>query len=578
MKAIKHAFSSVVDSLLERIERSPASDRLLLRVLFFVIIFSGAATIYLANQSHTATTPVSGGVLREGIVGTPRFVNPVLANTRADHDMTALIFDGLMKIDINGNLVPNLAESVTVSEDGLTYNVVLRQDIYFHDGQAVTTDDVLYTLRLIQDPDLKSPLRGNWSGVLLEQVSDNELNILLEEAYAPFIENFTVGILPSHLWSTLPIEQIPFSQLNTEPVGAGPFKVAAARRDPAGVIQGYTLEAHRDTPDAPAIERILVLFFEDQAGVLENLRAGELDASAYVSNDALASVLENDNLTAISEPVPRTFAAFFNQNRSAVLRDDAVRKALSLTVNREILVETALFGQGVPINGPVLIPQAAVESENDSDQATSTVTIPTEPRAILEAAGWRENNQGRLEKQIDDNTEILQVTIRTSNAPLFIEISNQLRRYWEAIGVEVSLEQFDQSDLVQSVIRPRDFEVLLFGLDMNRSYDLYPFWHSSQQDDPGLNIAQYTNLTVDDLLEEARLETNRASSTMLRNEAARIISDEYPAVFLFQPYTTYVVNRNFVLPSLAGLARPSDRFSNTNDWYTDSAELWNIFR
>ena len=266
-------------------------------------------------------------MLREGIVGTPRFVNPVLANTRADHDMTALIFDGLMKIDTSGKLVPNLAESVTVSDDGLTYNVVLRQDIYFHDGQAVTADDVLYTLRLIQDPDLKSPLRGNWSGVLLEQVSDNELNILQEEVM-PFIENFTVGILPSHLWSTLPIEQIPFSQLNTEPIGAGPFKIAAARRDPAGVIQGYTLEAHRDTPGSPAIERILVLFFEDQTTVLENLRAGELDASAYVSNDALESVLDNKNLVAISEPVPRTFAAFFNQNRSAVLRDDSESSAV----------------------------------------------------------------------------------------------------------------------------------------------------------------------------------------------------------------------------------------------------------
>ena len=443
MKAIKHAFSSVVDSLLGKIENNPISDRLILRALFFVIIFSGATAIYLANQTHTATTPVSGGVLREGIVGTPRFVNPVLANTRADHDMTALIFDGLMKIDTSGKLVPNLAESVTVSDEGLTYNVVLRQDIYFHDGQAVTADDVLYTLRLIQDPDLKSPLRGNWSGVLLEQVSDNELNILLEEAYAPFIENFTVGILPSHLWSTLPIEQIPFSQLNTEPIGAGPFKIAAARRDPAGVIQGYTLEAHRDTPGSPAIERILVLFFEDQTTVLENLRAGELDASAYVSNDALESVLDNKNLVAISEPVPRTFAAFFNQNRSAVLRDDSVRAALSLAVDRDTMVETALYGQGVPITGPVLIPEAEVESVDDSDQATSTIATPQDPRLILEAAGWRENNQGRLEKQIDETTETLQVTIRTSNAPLFMEVSNQLRRYWEAIGVEVSLEHFD---------------------------------------------------------------------------------------------------------------------------------------
>ena len=113
---------------------------------------------------------------------------------------------------------------------------------------------------------------------------------------------------------------------------------------------------------------------------------------------------------------------------------------------------------------------------------------------------------------------------------------------------------------------------------MNRSYDLSPFWHSSQKDDPGLNIAQYTNLTVDDLLEESRVATSSDARTEYRIEAATTIANEHPAIFLFQPYTTYVVDKDFVIPSMIGLAKPSDRFSNMSEWYTDSDELWNVFR
>lgn len=575
MKFFRPARYSLFHSLFRKTELTPPTDRLLLRLLFFVIIFSGAWYLYTVNEMYSEEIPVSGGVLREGIVGTPRFVNPALANTHADHDMTALVYSGLMKLGADGTLEPDLAESVTIAEDGMTYNVVLRQDIYFHDGRPVTAEDVVYTIRLIQDPDLKSPLRGNWTGVEIETISDSEFNIILEEPYSPFIENFTVGILPAHLWSELPTEQIPFSQLNSEPIGSGPFQVSDASRDPSGVITGYTLTSYRNHTEAPNIETIAVSFFENEQAVIAAFTEGLLDASAYISNGRLSDVTDLSEYTVISKPLPRVFAVFFNQNRNPALRDAAVREALAISAPRDAIIEEVLFGQGVPMTGPIKTASNTLESVQGSD-ATSTEAV-TDAATILADAGWRPNNQGLLEKQIDDATVTLEVTLRTSNAPLFAEISRALKRAWEDLGITVTVDQYEQSDLVQSVIRPREFEALLFGLDMNRSRDLYPFWHSSQQDDPGLNIAQYTNLDVDELLEEARTEQDPSNRTELLQQASAIIVNEQPAIFLFEPTTSYVVNDNFIIPNTTLLGRPADRFSNINDWYTTSEKLWNIF-
>lgn len=577
MNAVRRICSRAIDKLLSRIERTPASDRLILRVLFFLIIFSGAYLLYSINADQVTQTPVRGGILKEGIVGTPRFVNPVLANTRADHDMVALVYSGLLKISPSGELIPDLAESITVSEDGLTYNIILRRDIFFHDGTPVTSDDVIFTIQLIQNPDLKSPLRGNWTDVALEQVNEHELNVVLSEPYSPFMENFLIGIMPEHLWSSLPVEQLPFSQLNTEPIGSGPFQVVDAERDTSGVIKSYTLTGFQENPHKPNIEQMIVRFYASEEGIITDLKQNLLDASAYISNENLDELSVNENLQVIQEPLPRVFGIFLNQNKSAALRDDAVRTALSTAISRSEIIDTALYGYGVPTTQPIPTSENELESEEGSEVQTPEQAVQA-ARTILEEAGWQENSLGLLEKEIDESTETLSITLRTSNAPIFTTISNIVTRQWEEAGLEVSIDQYEQTDLVQSVIRPRDFEALLFGLDMNRSQDLYPFWHSSQQNDPGLNIAQYTNLTVDELLETARTEQDLTARHAILHEAAAVIEEEHPALFLFQPMTTYVVNKNFIVPEMNQLGRPSDRFSNMNEWYTNSDELWNIFR
>lgn len=567
-------FRGLLDKLLSLIETKRPSDRFILRTLFFVMLFSGLATLVAFNNNVSSPTPISGGTLREGLVGTPRFVNPALAITRVDQDVAALIYSGVMRIGSDGSLTPDIAESVTTSEDGLTYNIIIRKDVTFHDGTPLTARDVVFTYELIQNPDLKSPLKGNWNNVSIEQVNEYEINIVLREAYAPFLENFLVGILPAHIWSSVAIEQLPFSQLNTEPIGSGPFVLKNTIRDESGLINAYKLEANEKSRLSPHIKNMELSFYTEEDQLIKALEGKQIDASAYVSSDKIKAVTEDGHYRVVSKPLPRVFGVFFNQNKSVALRDASVREALSVAINKAALIEENLSGFGVPITGPISDLGSTLESEEGSLGATTTKDAAT----ILNEGGWVKNNLGLLEKQVDGSAETLSFTLRTSNASLLTQVSEQLVEDWKAVGADVAIEQFEQTDLLQSVIRPRDFEALLFGIDMNRSLDLYPFWHSSQKDDPGLNIAQYTNLSVDALLEQARTQKDETERKRILHEADALIASENPALFLFRPKMNYVVKSDIVINELPAIARSSDRFSTIDSWYTSSDTLWNVFK
>lgn len=574
----KSRYRSLVERLLNVIEARPTSDRIILRIAFFVIIGSTLSALILWNNNHTAEVPAQGGTLIEGLVGTPRFINPTLAVTRADLDATALIFAGLMKINPEGALAPDLAESITVSDDGKTYNVIMRKNLRFHDDTPLTASDVAFTIRLIQNPDLKSPLRGNWTDVTIEEINEYELNIVLTEPYAPFSENFTLGILPKHLWGTVPVEQVPFSKLNTNPVGAGPFMVYKTVTDEAGLINSYRLTAFSKNTDVQ-LDTLVLQFYKNEESLVTAFSNHEITSTAYLPASTVNGLNSNSAYTVITEPLPRVFAVFFNQNKSPVLRDTAVRLALSTALDRADIVTQALDGFGVPITTP--IPETSREVESTSqNESTETASTSTLDRAstILAKAGWTKNSSGGYEKKIDGQTETLRITLRTANTPLFERTTEIIARTWRELGVEVQIEQFEQSDLLQSVIRPRDFEGLLFGLDMSRAMDLYPFWHSSQRTDPGLNIAGYANIEVDTLLQKARTATGTDARINANTQVASILTREVPASFLYVPNFVYVLDSTASVTPMDGISKPQERFMNSNQWHMNTDRLWPLFQ
>lgn len=570
---------SIVTCLFAIIEKKPTSDRWLLRFLFLLFVISGILSLISLNSHHLITIPTTGGTLSEGIIGTPRFVNPILAVTRADHDISALIYSGLMKINSSGELVPDLAESVTLNEDGTIYNVIIRKDIAFHDGTLLTAKDVAFTISLIQDPTLKSPLLGNWIDIKIEEVNEYELNIILEEAYSPFIENFTLGILPKHIWGNLPIEQIPFSERNINPIGTGPFTIKTITKNKSGIIKSYLLSRFANNKNSANIANIKVLFYSNEDDLVQGYNDGQFHSSAYLPSNITYKLNETKKDTTILElPLPRIFVIFINQNHTPALRDSGARQALSTAINRADLVKNLLYNYGVPTTHPLPTSYFALESSSSTSTNETDVSIPDQAIAILEKTGWIKNSNGSWEKRIGGEITPLRVILQTTNLPLFEQIAQAIVKDWRAVGVDVQLEQFEQTDLLQNIIRPREYQTLLFGIEMSRRVDLYPFWHSSQREDPGLNISQYANIEVDNLLTIAKTTTDNEKRIQATNQASTIITNEYPAIFLFTPTTTYVTPNNVSTSPITRINRPHERFMNIEDWYINTDNVWPLFQ
>ena len=304
-------------------------------------------------------------------------------------------------------------------------------------------------------------------------------------------------------------------------------------------------------------------------------------STVYLPAAAVKDLATNPSYTIIEEPLPRVFAVFFNQNKSAVLRDTAVRLALSAAINRPELVTTALSGYGIPTMSPVPPSDAAVESNrqsNENGSSSDKASSLANATNILTKASWTKNGTGGWDKRIDGDVQTLKITLRTANTPLFEQTTEVIARTWRELGVEVEVEQYDQSDLLQSVIRPRDFEGLLFGLDMSRAVDLYPFWHSSQRTDPGLNIAEYANIEVDTLLQKARTASTTEARLMANDQVASVLAREVPAAFLYVPSLVYVLDTTVITTPITSISKPYERFMNVNEWHMNTDKLWSFFR
>jgi len=574
LSSLEEKSPSLINRIFGYVDRLSESDSLIFKAIVLTLFVSVLLSLIGFALKGRAEVAAHGGTLTEGIVGIPRFVNPVLAVTRADKDLSTLIYDGLMVLGGEGILAPNLAESVTISEDGLTYNVIMRRDATFHDDTPVTALDVLFTINRIKEPVLTSPLRANFDGVTVEQINEYELNLILSEPYAPFIENLTFGILPEHIWKDVSIDEFPYSQRNSEAVGSGPYSIEKIVRSPSGIPESYILTPHKSYHrGTPKIEQFIFNFYANDDRLIADFKEKRIDSIAGVDISRLYELgITADEHTILRIPLPRTFAVFINQSKSPALRDRGARQALSAAIDRTALIGTVLGGYGVPLTSPI---PTGYGLTIDSPPFDTTVDTVETARDILKTSGWKLNTEkGGWEKDIDGALTQLSVSIATVNNPLFEATAEFLRTTWEKLGVKVNIKQFEQSDLTQAVIRPRNYEALLFGTQVGRALDFYSFWHSSQRNDPGLNVALYANITTDAILTEARTtrDPNVRNTALVR--FAEEIATETPAIFLYQPELLYIFPRRISGASFGGVSEAQERFANIHNWYVETESIW----
>jgi len=576
-------------SILKYISNFSATEKAIFGIFTIAALISALVMAKMVNDYFSIEVPAHGGTLNEGIVGLPRTINPILAITDADRDISALVYSGLAKY-VDGKLVTDLAQTYKISEDGYTYSFTLKPKLRFHDGTALTTEDIAFTIQKIQDPALKSPRRADWADVVVKVISPTEIEFTLKQPYSPFLSNTTIGIIPKHIWGSVSDDQFIFSQYNMEPIGSGPYEYDSVSRNSGGIPTTYTLSASSGYYGRkPYISTIIFNFFEDEATALIALDQGVIDSLSAISPYAAAKLAADSAqpYTIVSSPLPRVFGIFFNQNESTVLADKIVRQALDMSIDRTDLIDRVLSGYGVPITGAVPSIEvkkhstAPVASSTPLSLSTTTDTIRPEIRAaaqLLEKNGWKKNTDGIYTKKPAKTAAItLAFDIYTADSVDLKKAAEIVRDTWNELGAQVTVKVYETTDLYQNVIRTRKYDALLFGEAIGKDRDMYAFWHSSQRNAPGLNIAMYTNSKADKLLEEIRASNDEAIRANKYRAFDELIRADIPALFLYMPEFIYAIPRTLHDVDLNSTTIPSDRWNGIREWYLETEHVWNIF-
>ncbi len=546
-------------------------------VVFFIALLLGIERI---SNHFSVTIPARGGQLSEGVVGFPELISPIFADSNAEHDLVRLIYSGLMRVSETGEIMPDLAESFEISEDDLVYTFNINPEAKFHDGTPVTAEDVVFTVEQVKSPANNSPLAIMWANVTAEAINEHTVTLTLSEPNAGFFEQVTIGILPKHLWETAPIGSLRFIELSSFPVGSGPFQVRKVKRSESiGIPIKYSLTAFNGyVHGRPYLDKIDISFYSNEDELLDALNKGNIKGTSLLSPQSLSSVNDKSKQI-VSAPMQRVFGVFFNQTEGSVLTEKAVRRAIEEAIDKERLVKSVFGDYARTAHSPIPAimlgdaPAEEVEELDDEDTEDEEKKFLPGERTLV-AADWELNAETGIREKDDES---LSITISTADGREFIAVAEFIKQSLERIGFDITIETHDVAYLNQEIIRPRNYEVLLFGEAFDRMVDLYPFWHSSQRDDPGLNVARYANSDVDRLLRELRTERDPLERIELIDSISESISEDIPAVFLYSPEFLYLNDKQIKNVTVPNIVRSSDRFSNISKWYMYTDTVWKIF-
>jgi peptide/nickel transport system substrate-binding protein len=532
-------------------------ESIAIKVLIMVVVITGGFLFYNGYYKNLITVPKNGGDMTEGLIGSPLYLNPILAYSDVDKDISRLIFSGLMKYNEKLEPMADLAEKYEISEDQKVYTFYLKHNIKWHDSKDLTASDVVFTITSIQNPDYKSPLYRSFNGIIIDKIDDYTVKFTLEQPYAAFLNLLTVGIIPQHIWYDTTATNAKLAIYNQRPVGSGPYKFKNLVKENRGLIKSYSLEKNKDYyGKAPYINNIYFKFYPDYESAVEGLINKEVKNLSFLPKEYLKKVSKRDlNLNNID--LAQYTALFFNSKNNALLSEKKVREALAYAIDKNKIIEDVLQGQGQAIDSPILKNFIGYNSEIKKYEYN-----PKKALEILTGDGWIIDKE-LLKKKGND----LKITLTTVDQVENVKVANLLKDFWASIGVNVELQLVAKDKIESEIITPRNYQILLYGEILGYDPDLFPFWHSSQRETPGLNLANYSNRKVDQLLEEARQTNDNKVREAKYLEFQNLLIEDLPAIFLFSPDYIYPVSKKVQGISAEKIALPSDRFINIENWY-----------
>ncbi|HNA88215.1 MAG TPA: peptide ABC transporter substrate-binding protein [Anaerolineales bacterium] len=542
--------------------------RLRWQILVVAVTLIIVALLLLSQQPVTVITlpeAAPGGIYTEALIGSMGRLNPMLDwNNQADRDVDRLIFSGLIKFDSRGLPQPDLAESWGVSADGMIYNFTLRPNARWHDGQPVTSDDVLFTIEVIKSAGSLFPqdIKDLWSQIEIKRLDDRTFQFKLPEPFAPFLDYATFGVLPKHILESIPADQLPTAEFNLKPIGTGPY-VFDSLQTGNGQITGVVLNANPDYyMGPPFIEQIVFRYYPNSATALDAYQQGEVLGISQLTEDVLDAALQEQPLSVYTSRLPQMGLVFLNLNNPTVgfLQNASVRRALMLGINRNIIVSHILKGQAIIADGPILPGSWAFydEIEKIGYDPDAAIQLLNKEGFILGAGSSARSKDGQP----------LAFTMVHPDDELHTQIAQAIQADWALIGVQVTLQAISYDSLVNDYLTTRQYEAALADLNTSRTPDPDPylFWHQSEATG-GQNYSQWDNRTASEFLETARTAADFAERTRLYRNFQVVFMKELPSLPLYYPVYSYGVDAQVQGVQVAPMYDVSDRLALITEWY-----------
>ncbi|KKS82783.1 MAG: Extracellular solute-binding protein [Candidatus Wolfebacteria bacterium GW2011_GWC1_43_10] len=554
----------MIKSLILAIKSLSFREKLIFIAALVLFVVSFITLLIQVINRETIQSPDGGGSFVEGVVGQPAFINPVLVKPgTVDEDLVVLIFANVL----------DLSESIKHSKDFKNWTVRLKENARWQDETPLTSDDLIFTVQTIQNPDTLSPLFSDWQYIKISRISEREISFDLPSSYSLF-ENLLEKLrpIPKKIFADIAPANIKLSSYNLEPFANGPFTYDQMEKKKDGFITAYYLKAntvYRSIGSLPYLKKFTVRFFENEEGLVGAYNLGTIDGFLATDHSLLSQTSINSSVEKI--PTTKYYALFLNPDANLFLGSLKIRRALQLAVNVPLIISQEFEGYAFQEAGPI----PPILSSYSSEVEENTRYDPEQAKSLIAADGWTRNPETNLWEKSEKNKKYeLIVAIKIPDTPLLTKVAQQIQKDWEEIGVKTEITRYDAPAISDEVIKTRDYQVLLFGNIVSREPDLFSFWHSSEKFYPGLNLALYDNSSVDDLIIASRkiaVDDSRREGVLAQIQ--REVVEDAPAIFLASPQYFYIhkTSRPGVIINLISL--PSDRFQKITQWYVKTKRV-----
>jgi peptide/nickel transport system substrate-binding protein len=504
-------------------------------------------------QRFQVTIPVAGGTYTEAAVGTVTTLNPLLPESPTASDINRLIFSGLTRYNSNREIVPDLA-TWDISNDGKTYTFHLRHGVKWQDGVPFTSADVAFTLAAIQNPDSRSPLASSWDGVKVQTKDDYTVEYDLPQALNSFLDSTTVGIVPQHLLDSVDPTMLREAAFNQNPIGTGPFQLKTFA--PSAKLIELTANP-KYYLGRPKLDEFDFKFYATAADTMRAYAQQQVTSPGRITPDSYADSLHATGLVTYNFTLPEAQTLFF-ANTDPILSDKNLREILSSSLNRQAILDKAVDGQGLVLTQPLLPGQLGYTTKYEPAPLDAPAA-----RTALDAAGWTQTKAGAVRTKGGAKLQLALVTLKGGELE---RAAQEIKHQWAGLGIDVQVTAVDLDQLQQTYMRPRNFQMLLYGINLGSDPDVYSFWHSSQAVDPGINLSAYNSPDADHALEAGRIKSDPLVRLGKYDAFLRIWDADAPAAVLYQAGYSYGTRETVSGITAHRLVVPADRFYDVERW------------